>query len=112
MTLHFFRMSQQELPAVLRRTIRLLNIYEENQRKQQQPITMGIINYKRKLHNYATKNDITQPTYINTKTGDMNTVTIEFNGLKETKSGKYKIITENEAALKILIKLGEIRIEN
>ena len=44
MTLHFFRMSQQEPPAVLRRTIRLLNIYEENQRKQQQPITIGIIN--------------------------------------------------------------------
>ena len=112
MTLHFFRMSQQELPAVLRRTIRLLNIYEENPRKQQQPITMGIINYKIKLHDYATKNEITQPTYINTKTGDMNTVTIEFKGLKQTRSGKYKIITENEAALEILIKLGEIKIEN
>ena len=105
-------MSQQELPAVLRRTIRLLNIYEENQRKQQQPITLGIINYKRKLHNYATKNEITQPTYMNTKTGDINIITVEFHGLKETKSGKYKIIAENEAALEILIKLGEIKIEN
>ena len=105
-------MSQQELPAVLRRTIRLLNIYEENQKRKEKPIAIGIINYKRKLDNYAKENKLTQPTYTNTMKADMNTVTIQFNGLKETKSGKYKIIAENEAALEILTKLEEIKIEN
>ena len=89
-----------------------MNIYEENERKKQEPITIGIRNNKRQLQKYATKNELTQSTYTNIKTEDIYTVTIEFNGLKETKSGKYEIIIENQVTLEILIKLEEIKIEN
>ena len=58
MTYHFCRMFYQEIPAILRRTIRLMNLYQENKIKR--PISIGIKNYKRQLQKYEkTKPDTT-----------------------------------------------------
>ena len=66
-------MSREEIPAVLRRSIHLMKIYKKNQRHRQEPITIGIKNYKKQLQKYTTKYELTPSLYTNSKTENTNT---------------------------------------